>query len=249
MPATYSWDTIYDSVNTISEPIAQNVIDLMKETAKVAVDRDFKTFAAPDLRKKVGYKKNENGHVNDKVNYMKVHTGRVVGNPAGQIDLVIIYHYLNHRSDNGSNPKQGTWATSVGFRKSIVPAVSVQNPGTIQPNDPNWDTYEFVTLARAIAEQMNFDLKSFSPQGLTSYIYDDVDRKMVGTDPTVQGTRRTTPIGELGWVSQNDPKVKTKFSYQSKLETVPRTSTGLYIPPGYYRPGDTKIVITELKAL
>ena len=229
------WDPIFDSGNAIALDVAKACIKLMLSTAVVA-ERDFIDFNAADMVSKVAYVNKSSTSPNFGVNYMKVRTGRDVSSPVGSVDVAIIYTYLNHRS---------AWGTSVGFNSLLVPYVSTTSQGSGNVNDAK---YPYVILATAIASQLKADLLTFTPIGSVSYIYDDVDH----ADPSGQqpSLRRVTPIGELGWVAQHNSYINTSlFSMQTVVETAPYTSTGLYIPPGYYRPGDTQVVITTLTTI
>lgn len=241
---TITWDTIYDNTNPLPLDLAKQVIKILMQTAVVAA-RDFADFSAQQLVDKVSYVNTDPTSVNFGVNYMKVSTGRNAGTARSNIDVVILYQYLNHRSNQATMTK-GTWASSVGFRESLVPLVTTSTPGT---GDPNSNTYPYAILAVSFTRRMNADLKSFSPSGKISYIYDDVDHKYGETDPTAMGVRRTTPIGELGWVAQNNNDVKNLFTFSSAVYPAPQATADLKIPDGYFRPGDTQIVITQLTAL
>lgn len=236
-----NWDPVYDNTNPLPLDIAKQVIRILMQTAVVAA-RDFADFSAQQLVDKVSYVNTDPASVNFGVNYMKVSTGRSDTNATKNIDVVVVYQYLNHRSDQATMTK-GTWASSVGFRESLVPLATTYTPGTGNPND---SSYPYTALALSIANRMKADLTGFTPIGTVSYIYDDVDHKNGSPDPTVQGVRRTTPIGELGWVVQNNNDIQKLFTISAAIFPAPDASPDLVIPDGYFRPGDDEVVITQL---
>ena len=219
--------TIYDCTNAIPLDVADRCIKLMLATSVVA-QRDFAKFGATDLVNQVAYV-----NPNSNVNYIKIRTGRDSSSPAANIDVILLYHYLNHRK---------AYAPNVGFSPSLVPHVSPSSPGVGEVDDP---TYPYVILARAVTSQIRADLLSFTTtRPLIAYIYDDIDK----VDPTGKqaSRRRVTPIGELGWVAQHNADINSFMTFNTVVETVPFTANRLWIPPGYYRPGDTQVATTTL---
>lgn len=222
------WDNLYSSVTPIDLSNATSCVDIMKQTALVHRNRDFLYYTPAQLTTKVNVP--VNGY-----NWIKIRSGHDADQSSAP-KVYIIYHLLRHRI---RQHMQGQWSLSIGFDQKLLPAPSGGNV-----NDPK---NPYVQFAEAIGARMAADLKSISPNDGYSVIYDDI-----GGDAGFgnEGTRRATPIGELGWVCQKSSLVQGVYFGISGpvLEPCPVDGLGYRIP-GWGRPQDTQIVVTTLQTL
>gem|GEM_PF-2786649 len=242
MPLNFNWNPIFDnnSLAKLTVAQAQNCIATFNKTAQVHPNRDFKKFAASDLVNKVNTTSNG-------FNWMKIRSGVETTTGAS---VYIIYHLLRHRVNDIS--LKGKWGISVGFDPQLVGAapkgvgVSVDPP----PASP------YIDAAIAFVTLIHSDLPNFVPYDGFGVIYDDVaedkNGNLVGGGFGTEAMRRTTPVGELGWVVQHNQTTTSLFQFTPILMAVPATNPkwgrpgGDPLPGGGIRPKDSQIVTTLL---
>ena len=234
MAVTIVWDNLYSARTTlITDARAKRCIELLQMTGNVHRDRDFDGVPASAVATKINNV--YNGH-----NWLKIRTGheKVTG-----AEVVIFYQLLRHRiRASGGDPKYGFWTSSVGFDPALLLMTDIGK----DVNDPN---NPYVQAAVGITSQMHADLGSFEGvgdlSGNVSVIYDDVDAlDPTGKDPA---RRRTTRIGEIGWVAQNNAVVQGTFSIVLPTGITPHPTDGSGNPiPGWGRTLTEGIVVTTL---
>lgn len=249
MAIDFDWGVLYSHDDQIDDGAARNCIHVMRLTAKVH-DRDFSTFPVANFVNKVNSLAGS-----ERYNWLKVRIGthRDTG-----YQVAMIYHLLRHRISAGS---RAVWSLSVGVDPFLLPKewIGRYTPGS---DDLNWRNRNnpFLQMAYALNDQITKDLTSIvgaGPPKPQAVIYDDIDLSEdpsapAGEDPR---KRRTTAIGELGWVAQYaiPADLPNRLSIISirKID-VPKNALGQPIP-GWGRPAsgsvpaDKKIVETIIQ--
>ena len=222
------WDNFYGDASPIDLNNSTSCVNVMKQTALVHRNRDFLYYTPAQ------FVTNINSTVNG-YNWIKVRSGHDADQPSNP-KVYIIYHLLRHRI---RQDLEGPWSLSIGFDQTLL---SPPSGGNV--NDPN---NPYVQFTVAVSAQIAADLKSISPSDGFSVIYDDF-----GGDGGFgcEATRRTTRIGEVGWVFQNSKLIQGVYFDISGpvLEPCPVDGLGYRIP-GWGRPQDTQIVVTTLQTL
>lgn len=228
------WDSLYNARTLpIADSMSKTCIEIMQMTGNVHRDRDFDGISAARISVKINT-------IYKTYNWLKIRTGH---DKTSGSKIVIFYHLLRHRiRDSGGDPNYGFWSTSVGFEPRLLLMTDIGK----DVNDPN---NPYVQAAVAITTQLSADLGSFAaagdPSGDVSVIYDDID----AADPTGgnPALRRTTRIGELGWVAQQNTAIKNTFTIDLPTGITPHPKDGHGNPiPGWGRTLTEGIVVTKL---
>lgn len=215
-----AWN-LYDSGKKIGIQQMYDVLSVLCRTAKVHRERDLVNVPVDRLMKIVNEK--ESGH-----NWIKMDCGL---NASGKVDAVIVYHLLKHRE---RNPGVGAmqWSITVGFESSLVPP-----PGNGDAND--FDN-PYVLWALEISDRVTQFANSCNPKVKTFvWIDDDIQESVVNL--------RKTPIGELAWTAMNNNIITNTWTWGGGRKE--RPTTGGLNPvniPGYGKPDDTHIMLTEV---
>ena len=201
MPLVDHW-RLYRNGNQLPDPLAYVLTEVLRNMSKVHYD---------ELRGKSSLLAARTNRAN---NYMRFRVGvDNIGKPL----IVIIYHRLSHfREISGCN--RWTWGISLGVDPSLTPEAEI---GNTNPNDPN---DAFTVLADEIIDQVYHDADSPNAlgPGASIVIYDHVHppgatENGVITDPLL---RRTTAIGELGWVAEQMIRNDARWDRIEWRETV-----------------------------
>ena len=234
MTVNIVWDNLYSARTVpITSTIAKRCIEILQMTGNVHRDRDFDGVSAQQVATKIN-------SVDNGYNWLKVRTGHDKDSGA---QVVIFYQLLRHRiRQSGGDPKYGYWLSAVGFD----PALLLMSDIGKDVNDP---ANPYVQAAISIASQMHADLGGFEAvgdlSGDVSVIYDDIDAvDPIGKDPAL---RRTTRIGEIGWIAQSNKAIQNVFAIDLPTGITPHPTDDKGNPiPGWGRTLTEGIVVTKL---
>lgn len=217
MPMPQIWKLYDDQPNSnIDQVTFSKVVELLRETG-AADRRDLTGDVLRTFKNKINYK-----YGDQPTNWIKVAVGRDTN--GGPARIAIVYHLLKHRIDRDP---LSAWSVTVGFDKDLLLDTEDwkgrYNPRREDPAYPNAKN-PFLALSIAINTQIRVDISNFGPRGVRGHefvVYDEIDRDETTTDPVGSdplSKRRTTNIGELGWISQyaNAADLRyTKFNIQT----------------------------------
>ena len=225
----------------------EKVVALLRETGKADNDRLQKNDDLNSEYQTLLYK------INNLIKEKQYITASVCTEKGKDIPLaVIVYHFLKHRAEKSNSQ----WCVSIGFSSAglLGTTSAAEWRGKYRKKNTNQSenaNNPFIELLKLITERIKIDIKTLStPDSYNTFrfvLYDQVD---LGEDPGDDAgidpnqNRRSTNIGELGWIAQNADEAHLGLNFKKlKVESINKID----IPAkskGWGRDKDKKIVET-----